>query len=64
MNKIACCATWIHRQAQRVDRILQDFLFPQREAFLAAFPHGLHGCDRMVRSALGPNHFKQVRPIK
>eukprot|EP00983_Pelagomonas_calceolata_P090771 1157460-Pelagomonas_calceolata.AAC.8 len=36
------------RALNNVDRILTDFHFTEREAFLDAYPHGLHKVDRKV----------------
>ena len=41
------------RASYNVDRILTDFDFTERDAFLNVYPHGLHQTDKQVGLHLG-----------
>ena len=41
------------------DTILDDFTFPERDAFISLYPQGYCNVDKMVRAAAWPGLSKQ-----
>jgi len=37
------------RRENNVDTIIEDFVFSERDAVMAIYPHGYHGVDRLGR---------------
>ena len=50
------CAMVNWRREHHVDGIADWFKFDERDAFLQAYPHGLHKTDRYVRHSGINNH--------
>ena len=49
------------RQENRVDHILEEFEFKEREEFLSIYPQGYHKTDKKVRPAIEQRFLRQQR---